>query len=139
MRTNPGGRVDEAADVADEFLSQGTIYTARHRGQVVDEVKAHGGGAFADAKTVILVNGYTASAAELVTGALQDVVRVLAGALLDLGKVPTFEIGVAHPDRLGSLEGEVDDVVDRADDVPGVPANRIRDPEIGRASGSERG
>jgi len=86
MRSNPGGLVDEAAEVADEFLSQGTIYTARHRGQIIDEVKAHGGGAFATAKTVILVNGYTASAAELVTGALQDAKRATVVGAQTFGK-----------------------------------------------------
>jgi carboxyl-terminal processing protease len=86
MRGNPGGLVDEAADVADEFMSGGTIYTARHRGQIVDEVKAHPGGAFADAKTVILVNGYTASAAEIVTGALQDAKRATVVGAQTFGK-----------------------------------------------------
>ncbi len=86
MRSNPGGLVDEAANVADEFLTQGTIYTARHRGQVVDEVKARGGGAFANAKVVVLVNGYTASAAELVTGALQDAKRATVVGEQTFGK-----------------------------------------------------
>jgi carboxyl-terminal processing protease len=72
LRSNPGGLVDEAAEVADEFLSDGTIYTARHRGQITDEVKAHGGGSFANVPTVVLVNEWSASASELVSGALQD-------------------------------------------------------------------
>jgi carboxyl-terminal processing protease len=72
LRANPGGLVDQAADVADEFLDEGDIYTTRHRGQIVDEVKAHPGGAFVHAPCVVLVNEWTASAAELVTGALQD-------------------------------------------------------------------
>ena len=72
LRSDPGGLVDQAADVADEFLDGGVIYTARHRGRIVDEVKAHSGGAFVNAPCVILVNEWTASAAELVTGALQD-------------------------------------------------------------------
>jgi carboxyl-terminal processing protease len=72
LRRNPGGLVDQAADVADEFLDGGTIYTARHRGQIVDEVTAHGGGAFSQPPCVVLVDEYTASASELVAGALQD-------------------------------------------------------------------
>src|SRR6185369_6238457 len=47
MRNNPGDLVDEAEAVADEFLSSGVIYTTRHRGKVVDEVRAQEGGAFA--------------------------------------------------------------------------------------------
>jgi carboxyl-terminal processing protease len=72
LRSDPGGLVDQAADVADEFLQDGIIYTTRHRGQVVDEVKARSGGAFAREPCVVLVNQYTASASELVAGALQD-------------------------------------------------------------------
>ncbi len=72
LRNDPGGLVDQAADVADEFLDGGVIYTARHRGLVVDEVRARSGGAFAAAPCVVLVNQYTASASELVAGALQD-------------------------------------------------------------------
>ena len=72
MRNNPGGLVDEAEGVADEFLTSGVIYTTRHRGQVVDEIKAHAGGAFAALPIMTLVNEYSASSAELVSGALQD-------------------------------------------------------------------
>jgi carboxyl-terminal processing protease len=72
LRSDPGGLVDQAADVADEFLDGGIIYTARHRGQIVDEVKARSGGAFVHEPCVVLVNQWTASASELVAGALQD-------------------------------------------------------------------
>jgi carboxyl-terminal processing protease len=72
LRSDPGGLVDQAADVADEFLDGGVIYTTRHRGQVVDDVRARAGGAFVGEPCVILVDQYTASASELVAGALQD-------------------------------------------------------------------
>jgi carboxyl-terminal processing protease len=72
LRGNPGGLVDQAASVADEFMTAGTIYTMRHRGQVVEQATAHGGGAFANLPVVVLMNGFSASAAELVAGALQD-------------------------------------------------------------------
>jgi len=72
LRADPGGLVDQAADVADEFLDEGVIYTARHRGQIVDEVRARAGGAFVREPCVVLVNQWTASASELVAGALQD-------------------------------------------------------------------
>jgi carboxyl-terminal processing protease len=72
LRGNPGGLVDQAAEVADEFIGDGLIFTSRHRGQVVEEVRAQGGGALSRERCVALVNQYTASAAELVAGALQD-------------------------------------------------------------------
>ncbi len=72
LRADPGGLVAQAADVADEFLDDGVIYTARHRGQIVDEVTARAGGALTKEPCVVLVNNWTASASELVAGALQD-------------------------------------------------------------------
>ncbi len=72
LRNNPGGLVDQATAVADEFLTSGVIYTMRHRGQIVETASAHGGGAFADVPVVVLMNEWSASAAELLAGALQD-------------------------------------------------------------------
>jgi carboxyl-terminal processing protease len=81
LRSNPGGLVDQAAEVADELLNHGTIYTIRHRGEVIDEVKAHPGGALSTLPAVVLVNEWSASASELVAGALQDQKRaVIVGA-----------------------------------------------------------
>ena len=86
LRSNPGGLVDEAAEVVDEFLSSGTIYTTRHRGEILDEVKARSGGAFSDVPIVALVNEYSASASELVAGALQDHKRALIVGSRTFGK-----------------------------------------------------
>jgi len=72
LRNNPGGLVNEASAVADEFLPSGIIYTTRHRGRVVDEIRATSHGALQRGPLVVLVNEYSASAAELVAGALQD-------------------------------------------------------------------
>lgn len=72
LRNNPGGLVDEAEGVADELMGAGVIYTTRHRGRVIDEARASVGGSFADVPIVALVNGYSASSAELLAGALQD-------------------------------------------------------------------
>ena len=72
LRNNPGGLVNEASAVANEFLTSGVIYTTRHRGKIVDEVRAADTGALRRGPLVVLVNEYSASAAELVAGALQD-------------------------------------------------------------------
>jgi carboxyl-terminal processing protease len=72
MRNNPGGLVNEATAVADEFLSGGVIFTTRRRGRIIDDLRADGGGALRRGPVVVLVNEYSASAAELVSGALQD-------------------------------------------------------------------
>ncbi|MDP9035023.1 MAG: S41 family peptidase [Myxococcota bacterium] len=86
LRSDPGGLVDQAAEVADEFLDRGAIYTTRHRGVVVDEVRAREGGAFSRRPCVVLVNQYTASASELVAGALQDNLRATVVGEATFGK-----------------------------------------------------
>jgi carboxyl-terminal processing protease len=92
LRNNPGGLVDESAEIADEFLDQGTIYTTRHRGQIVDEVNAKAGGAFVRVPMVVLVNEYSASAAELLAGALQDQkrARIVGSNTFGKGSVQTI-------------------------------------------------
>jgi carboxyl-terminal processing protease len=92
MRNNPGGLVDEAEAVADEFLDAGAIYSTRHRGKVIDEVKASTGGAFVSLPVVTLVNEYSASSAELLAGALQDNKRatVLGATTFGKGSVQTI-------------------------------------------------
>jgi carboxyl-terminal processing protease len=81
LRNNPGGLVSEALDVTDEFLTQGVIFSTRHRGEIIDEVRAGRSGVLRRGPLVVLVNEYSASAAELVAGALQDNHRgVVVGA-----------------------------------------------------------
>ncbi len=86
LRNNPGGLVNEASAVADEFLASGVIYTTRHRSELVDEVRATSHGALQRGPVVVLVNEYSASAAELVAGALQDHRRAAVVGARTFGK-----------------------------------------------------
>jgi carboxyl-terminal processing protease len=71
MRNNTGGLLQESIEVADEFLDGGVIvYERNSRGQNAFNAKAGGEGI--DLPLVVLVNGQTASGAELVAGAIQD-------------------------------------------------------------------
>lgn len=87
LRNNTGGLVAEAVAVADEFLDGGLIYSTRHRDEEVDRVSANSGGSLSKPPLVVLVNEFSASAAELVAGALQDNGR---GAVVG---APTFGKG----------------------------------------------
>ncbi|HMA97440.1 MAG TPA: S41 family peptidase [Polyangiaceae bacterium] len=72
LRGNPGGLVSEAVAIADEFLDRGVIYSARHRGKVVETVESKSGGLLLNQPLVVLVGASTASSAEIVAGAWQD-------------------------------------------------------------------
>jgi carboxyl-terminal processing protease len=71
LRDNPGGVADEAIDVASLFIEDGLVARLRERGQPERPVFARGE-ALPELPLVVLVNGGTASAAEVVAGALQD-------------------------------------------------------------------
>ena len=86
LRSNPGGLVDEATEIADEFLATGGIYSMRHRGQTIEDLKARSGGAFVDLPCVSLVNEWSASASELLVGALQDNKRTTVVGANTFGK-----------------------------------------------------
>lgn len=73
LRDNPGGVLEAAVSVADAFLESGVIVTAK--GRTPDskfEMDATPGDALNGAPLVVLVNGGSASAAEIVAGALKD-------------------------------------------------------------------
>jgi carboxyl-terminal processing protease len=73
LRNNPGGVLEAAVAVADAFLDTGVIVTAKGRTpESKFEMDATPGDAIAGAPIVVLVNGGSASAAEIVAGALKD-------------------------------------------------------------------
>ncbi|MEO0347196.1 MAG: S41 family peptidase [Pseudomonadota bacterium] len=73
LRNNPGGLLDAAADVADLFLDGGVIVSARGRTEdAAFELRAQRGSLVSETEILVLVNGASASAAEIVAGALQD-------------------------------------------------------------------
>ncbi len=87
LRNNPGGVLDSAVDVADLFLNSGVIVTAD--GRSVDSRftrSAHRGDILDGATMVVLVNKGSASASEIVAGALQDHDRALIVGTKTFGK-----------------------------------------------------
>jgi carboxyl-terminal processing protease len=75
LRANPGGYVNEAVDVASQFVASGVVYISEDRSGTPVPHEVAGGGIATDIPLVVLVDGETASAAEIVTGAIQDAGR----------------------------------------------------------------
>ena len=75
LRNNGGGLVDEAQLIASAFIAEGPIVTTRGRNVPTRTLDATGNPVVPTAPLVVLTNGGTASASEIVAGALQDVGR----------------------------------------------------------------
>jgi len=87
LRNNPGGLLDQAVRVADLFLDRGLIVrTTGKRGRMTEEENAHSKGTFKGFPMVCLVNEGSASAAEIVAGALQDHKRAVVLGTRTFGK-----------------------------------------------------
>lgn len=72
MRNNPGGFLDRATAVAGEWVGDQVVVTERRQGVTVDEYHGTGRGRLKGMPTIVLVNEGSASASEIVAGALQD-------------------------------------------------------------------
>ncbi len=87
LRRNPGGLVDQAVKVADRFLESGVIVTTKGRGGGHVEIeRAHAKDTEPDYPIVTLVDDGTASASEIVAGALQDHARSVIVGTQTFGK-----------------------------------------------------
>jgi len=87
LRNNPGGLLDQAVEVADKFLAQGLIvYTQGREADAQMEFSAVQRGTEPDYPMVVLINGGSASASEIVAGALQDHGRAVIMGVQSFGK-----------------------------------------------------
>ena len=87
LRNNPGGLLDQAISVSDAFLERGEIVSTR--GRNADESQrynARGGDLVKGKPVVVLINGGSASASEIVAGALQDHKRATLIGTRSFGK-----------------------------------------------------
>ncbi len=75
LRNNPGGLLDELVNTASQFLSSGAVLQVKDAEGKVQDIPVKKGGVATDLPVVILINQGTASAAEIVSGALQDAGR----------------------------------------------------------------
>ncbi len=72
LRKNPGGLLEQAVAMSDTFLERGIIVTTESRGQEIDRRDAHAEDTEPDYPIVLLVDEGSASASEIVAGALQE-------------------------------------------------------------------
>jgi carboxyl-terminal processing protease len=95
LRDDPGGLLDEAIRTASAFLDGGTVATYVQRGSRPAQLATRGSRGNTGIPLVVLVNGGTASAAEIVAGALQD-----RGRAVIVGSQTYGKGSVQAPDRL---------------------------------------
>ncbi len=87
LRNNPGGLLDQAVQVADDFLEQGEIVSTRaRRPEDAQRWNARAGDIASGLPMVVLINGGSASASEIVAGALQDHRRAVVMGVKSFGK-----------------------------------------------------
>ena len=88
LRGNAGGLLDQAYAIADEFLPAGDmiVYTESRHPNNRRQYRATAGGSFEDAPVIVLVDENSASASEIVAGALQDHDRALLVGRRTFGK-----------------------------------------------------
>lgn len=86
LRDNPGGLLSSAVEVANYFLDQGLIVSTRGRGEPEQRYQALSQQRYAGLPVILLMNRYSASAAEVLAGALQDHQRALIVGQTSYGK-----------------------------------------------------
>jgi len=86
LRNNPGGYLTTAVEVSSEFIEEGVILIEQYGDGRRDEHKALGNGRATDIPIVVLINEGSASASEILAGALQDYERAKLVGMQSYGK-----------------------------------------------------
>lgn len=141
LRSNPGGLLNAAIEAADVFLDGGTIVSTRGRLPYSNSAfKAKRGDALKGAPIIILADSGTASAAEVLAGALQDHRRALIMGSSSFGKgsVQTV-LPLDNGDALKLTTARYFTPNDRSIQASGlVPDIRVADDEVVRSSSGDR-
>jgi len=92
VRDNPGGYLDSSVRISSEFLSSGVVVEERSRTEKNKVIKAQSGGSLTQVPVIILVNNGSASASEILAGALRDNGRAVLVGEKTYGKGSVQEI-----------------------------------------------
>ena len=107
LRGNPGGYVNEAVGIASQFLRGGVVYIDRDANGKETPQKVVDGGIAQDIPLVVLVDANTASASEIVSGALQDAGRAQVVGVTTYGTgtvLGEFALSDGSALRIGTVE-----------------------------------
>jgi carboxyl-terminal processing protease len=107
LRGNPGGYVNEAIGVASQFLSSGVVYLQRDASGKETSNAVQSGGIATDLPLAVLVDDSTASASEIVSGALQDAGRAKLVGVTTYGTgtvLSSYRLSDGSQVRLGVAE-----------------------------------
>jgi carboxyl-terminal processing protease len=93
LRNNPGGYLDGAVDVASEWLGKEVVVKERRQGKIIEEMRGEALPRLNQLPTIVLVNQGSASASEIVAGALQDLglARLVGMKTFGKGSVQEYE------------------------------------------------
>jgi carboxyl-terminal processing protease len=106
LRNNPGGLLDQAIAVTDDFLERGVIVLTKGRNlEETQRANARSGDITDSKRIIVLINGGSASASEIVAGALQDHGRALVIGTRSFGKgsVQTIIPLGSQVERVGAI------------------------------------
>ena len=73
LRNNPGGYLQGAVDIAGDFVEPGTVVVVEDKGDIKNDFKSERSGKLGKSKVVVLVNAGSASASEILAGALREI------------------------------------------------------------------
>lgn len=138
LRDNPGGHVNAAYEVLDLFIDQGETLAKMDFSGLLRDASSNGPGNIPDKiRVVVLVNGNTASAAEIVAGALQD-----HGAATLIGEptygkgtmqeVNTYNDGSLFKFTIAEWFTPLNNKVDQKGLTPDILVNRTKDDVLGK-------
>ncbi len=97
LRSNPGGIVQVVVDVASHFIKDGVVITMVDNHGKKTSISVHPNGVFTDLPMVVLVDQYSASGSEVLTGALRDHNRATVAGVKTFGK-GSYDINIPLED-----------------------------------------
>jgi carboxyl-terminal processing protease len=142
LRDNPGGYLEVAQDIAGWFLEKGkTVVIEEFANGERKEYKSEGPSYFSDYKIVVLINGGTASGAEILAGALRDNLGILLigeksfgkGSVQELERLSEGSLKITIAKWLTPSGKLISDVGLEPDEVVKIPEGEERDLQLERA------